>query len=130
MSKERLLAYTDAVIAIIITIMVLEFKIPHEATRSALFEQHNEFLAYILSFAYLSIYRNNHHHMFQAIHKISSFTLWANNLLLLCLSLIPFASAWMAENHFATNTVIYYGILLLLSAVCYTLIIHTLKSSE
>lgn len=130
MSKERLLAYTDAVIAIIITIMVLEFKIPHSSDRAALFELRSVFLAYALSFAYLTIYRNNHHHMFQVIHKISSSTLRANSVLLFCLSLVPFATGRMAENHFADTTVILYGIILLASAVSYFVIVQTLKASQ
>jgi uncharacterized membrane protein len=92
MSKERLLAYTDAVIAIIITIMVLEFKIPHSPQWSTLIELQSVFLSYALSFAYLTIYRNNHHHMFQVISRVSSPTLWANSLLLFCLSFVPFAT--------------------------------------
>ncbi len=130
MSKERLLAYTDAVLAIIVTIMVLEFKVPHGDSWHALYELRYVFMAYLLSFAYLTIYWNNHHHMFQVISKISSSTLWTNNLLLFCLSLIPFSSARMAENHFAQNTVILYGMLLLASAVCYLLIVQSLKANE
>ncbi len=130
MSKERLLAYTDAVLAIIITIMVLEFNVPHGSDRSDLFALRYIFLAYLLSFSYLTIYRNNHHHMFQVIKKISSSTLWTNSLLLFFLSLIPFSSAWMAENHFAVNTVMVYGALLIVCAVCYFLIVQSLKSNE
>lgn len=130
MSKERLLAYTDAVLAIIITIMVLEFNVPHGSNRSDLFALRYIFLAYLLSFSYLTIYRNNHHHMFQVIKKISSYTLWTNSLLLFFLSLIPFSSAWMAENHFAVNTVMVYGALLFACAVCYFLIVQSLKSNE
>lgn len=130
MTKERLLAYTDAVLAIIITIMVLEFKVPHSSDRQGLYELRYVFVAYLLSFAYLTIYRNNHHHMFQVISKISSSTLWTNNLLLFCLSLVPFSSAWMAENHFEANTVILYGILLLASAVAYFALVQSLKYNE
>lgn len=130
MTKERLLAYTDAVLAIIITIMVLEFRPPHTADWHALYELRHMFLAYILSFAYLTIYWNNHHHTFQNIHKIGSGVLWANSILLFFLSLIPFTTAWMAENHFAVNTVVSYWILLLLCALSYTLIISKLKKLE
>lgn len=130
MSKERLLAYTDAVLAIIVTIMVLEFKVPHSTDRHALYELRYVFLAYLLSFSYITIYRNNHHHMFQAISRISSSTLWINSLLLFCLSLIPFSSAWMSENYFAKNTVIVYGVLLLWAAIFYSLIVQSLKANE
>lgn len=130
MPKERLLAYTDAVIAIIITIMVLEFKIPHTSDRAALYELRHLLLAYILSFTYLSIYRNNHHHMFHVIHKVHGNTLWLNSMLLFFLSLIPFCSWWMSENHFAVNTVVAYGIILLCCALSYTTITHSLKQSE
>lgn len=130
MSKERLLAYTDAVLAIVITIMVLEFKIPHHDSRLALYELKYVFVSYVLSFAYLTIYRNNHHHMFQVISKISSSTLWANSVLLLCLSLIPFVTWWMAENHFTKNTVVLYGIVLLCAASAYFFVTQTLKVSE
>lgn len=130
MTKERLLAYTDAVIAIIITIMVLEFKAPHSASWQALYELRHMFLAYVLSFAYLTIYWNNHHHTFHNVHKVSSGVLWSNSILLFFLSLIPFATAWMAENHFEINTVVAYGVLLLLCALSYMLIIHKLKKLE
>ena len=125
-----LLAYTDAVIAIIITIMVLEFKIPHSSDRSTLYEMRHIILSYILSFVYLSIYWNNHHHMFQVIHKIEWNTLWLNSILLFFLSLVPFFSWWMSENHFHTNTVVVYGIILLCCALSYTLIVNSLKISE
>jgi uncharacterized membrane protein len=130
MLKERLLAYTDAVIAIIITIMVLELKPPHEATRHVLYDMRHIFLAYVLSFMYLTIYRHNHHHMFQPIKKITSATLRWNSLLLFALSLVPFSTAWMAENHFASLTVILYGIILLASAAWYYYVSLTLKASE
>ena len=113
MSKERLLAYTDAVIAIIITIMVLEMKTPHGSSRETLYEMRHIFIAYVLSFMYLTIYWHNHHHMFQPISKVTGRTLWGNSIMLFALSLIPFATSWMSENHFETNTVVLYGIVLL-----------------
>jgi len=130
MSKERLLAYTDAVLAIVITIMVLEFKIPHSADRHILWEMRFIFLSYLLSFVYLTIYRNNHHHMFHAIHHVNSGVLWANSGLLFFLSLVPFASGWMAENHFASSTVIVYGCILLCSAISYYIITQLLIKQE
>lgn len=113
MPKERLLLYTDAVVAIIITIMVLELKAPHDTHRSALYEMRHEFLSYILSFVYITIYWNNHHHLFHTINKINGKMMRANSTLLFFLSLIPFATSWMATNHFETNTVVFYGIILL-----------------
>jgi uncharacterized membrane protein len=130
MSKERLLAYTDAVIAIIITIMVLEMKPPHWSSRMTLYEVKYFFLWYVLSFMYLTIYWHNHHHMFQPIKKITGTTLWANSIMLFVLSLIPFSTAWMAENHFETNTVVVYGIVLLCAAAAYYYLSNTLKASE
>ncbi len=130
MTKERLLAYTDAIIAIIITIMVLEFKTPHSDEWWALYELRHIFMAYILSFVFLSIYWNNHHHTFQLIEKVNWKTLWINNLLIFFLSLIPFTTAWMAENHFASNTIIAYGIILLACALSYTLLIMNLLSTH
>ncbi len=126
MTKERLIAYTDAIIAIIITIMVLEFKVPHSTEWSVLYEMRYIFSAYILSFIFLSIYWNNHHHLFQTIEKINGNTLWANNTLIFFLSLIPFTTAWMSENHFASNTVIAYGIILIGCALSYTILIRNL----
>lgn len=126
MSKHRLEAYTDAVIAIILTIMVLEFKIPHDHSRHALFALWPVLLSYIMSFVFLSIYRNNHHHMLQAAKSVNGSVLRANNGLLFFLSLIPFATGWMAENHFAATTVMLYGILLLCCGVAYYLLARTL----
>ncbi|AKH32445.1 hypothetical protein XF24_00080 [candidate division SR1 bacterium Aalborg_AAW-1] len=130
MSKERLGAYTDAVIAIIITIMVLEMEPPTSSSRQALYEMRHIVLGYILSFIYLTIYWNNHHHMFQTIKKVTGTTLRANSILLFVLSLVPFSTAWMAENHFETNTVVVYGIILLAAAFAYYNLSNTLKASE
>jgi len=108
MSKERFLAYTDAVIAIIVTIMVLEFKAPHGYSWESLYELRHMFIAYVMSFLAITVYRNNHHHIFQLVEKVNGKNLWANSILLFSLSLIPFSTARMAENHFASNTVVLY----------------------
>lgn len=119
MSKGRLEAFSDGVIAIIITIMVLELTPPHEHTLSALLSILPTFLGYVLSFAYVGIYWNNHHHLLQAAKRVHGGILWANLLLLFFLSLIPFATSWMGESHFARGPVMLYGILLLLAGVAY-----------
>jgi len=122
MNKTRLEAFSDAVIAIIMTIMVLELKIPHGADLEALRPLLPVFLAYILSFLYLGIYWNNHHHMLQATRTVNGKVLWANLLLLFWLSLIPFATGWMGENHFAPLPTAVYGVVLLMCAISYTLL--------
>ena len=109
MTKNRLEAFSDAVIAILITIMVLELKVPHSSDFSALRPLVPVFLSYILSFIYLGIYWNNHHHLFQAVEHIKGGSLWANAHLLFWLSLIPFASGWMGENRFAPLPVAKYS---------------------
>lgn len=122
MNKTRLEAFSDAVIAIILTIMVLELKIPHGAGFESLTPLIPVFLSYILSFIYLGIYWNNHHHMLQATHKINGQVLWANLHLLFWLSLVPFVTGWMGENHFAPLPTAVYGVVLLCSAVSYTIL--------
>src|SRR4051794_15443567 len=122
MNKTRLEAFSDAVIAIIMTVMVLELKVPHGADLEALTPLVPVFLAYVLSFVYLGIYWNNHHHMLQAARSVSGKVLWANLLLLFWLSLVPFATAWMGENHFATLPTAVYGVILLMCALSYTLL--------
>ena len=119
MSKGRLEAFTDGVIAIIITIMVLELKAPHAADPASLRPVLPAFLSYVLSFIYVGIYWNNHHHLFHAVHRISGMTLWTNLHLLFWLSLIPFATSWMGENHFAAAPVALYGVVLLLCATAW-----------
>ncbi|MBW4691093.1 MAG: DUF1211 domain-containing protein [Lyngbya sp. HA4199-MV5] len=119
MSKGRLEAFSDGVIAILITIMVLELKVPHEASWVALQPLWPVFLSYILSFIYLGIYWNNHHHLFQAVQQVKGTVLWANLHLLFWLSLIPFVTAWTGENHFAALPVALYGTVLLCSAIAY-----------
>jgi len=130
MPKDRLLAYTDAVLAIILTIMVIEFKVPHTPDWSALYELRSMFSAYILSFIYLTIYWNNHHHVFQNVKSISGRILWRNSLLLFALSLIPFATAWMEENHFAENTVVFYGIVLLFVSLSFNSLLQRIRKNE
>src|ERR1700694_1858071 len=119
MGKGRLEAFSDGVIAIIITIMVLELKVPHEPTLAALLPLLPVFLSYVLSFVYVGIYWNNHHHMLHAFAKVTGATLWANLHLLFWLSLFPFASGWMGENHFATLPSALYGVVLLMAAIAY-----------
>jgi uncharacterized membrane protein len=112
MGKGRLEAFSDGVIAVIITIMVLELKVPHDTGAKALLPLVPVFLSYVLSFIFVGIYWNNHHHMFHAVHRVSGATLWANLHLLFWLSLVPFVTGWMNENHFAPLTVAAYGVLL------------------
>ena len=119
MGKTRLEAFSDGVIAILITIMVLEMKVPHGADLSALMPVLPVFLSYVLSFIYVGIYWNNHHHMMHTCKKVTGGILWANLHLLFCLSLIPFATGWMGENHFAMMPVALYGVVLLWSAFAY-----------
>lgn len=126
MTKNRIEAYSDAVIAILITIMVLELKVPHGTDFSALRPLIPVFLSYILSFIYLGIYWNNHHHLFQAVRHIKGGSLWANAHLLFWLSLIPFASGWMGENHFAPLPVAVYGGVLLCCAMAYWILVRVL----
>ncbi|MEO6347647.1 MAG: TMEM175 family protein [Aquaticitalea sp.] len=120
MTKGRLEAFTDGVIAIIITIMVLELKVPHGGEFQDLQPLIPTFGSYVLSFIYIAIYWNNHHHMFQTVKEVKGSILWANMLLLFCLSLIPFVTAWMGENHFTSATVFLYGIVLICAALAYT----------
>jgi uncharacterized membrane protein len=126
MSKGRVEAFSDAVIAIIITIMVLELLPPHEATLAAMFELWPVFLAYVLSFLFVAIYWNNHHHLFQAVHVIDGRVLWANLGLLFCLSLFPFGTAWMGETGFASLPLAVYGVILLAAALAYYVLVRTL----
>lgn len=126
MSKDRIEAFSDGVIAIIITVMVLELKAPPQASWSALLPLVPVFLSYILSFVFLGIYWNNHHHLFQAIEHVDGRVLWANMHLLFWLSLTPFVTAWMGENRFAAQPVALYGIVLLLAAVAYFILTRTL----
>lgn len=119
MNKSRLEAFSDGVIAIIITIMVLELKAPRGSDLASLRPLLPVFMSYILSFIYLGIYWNNHHHMMSTVKQISGGILWANLHLLFWLSLVPFTTAWMGQNHFAPDTLALYGIILLMAAVAY-----------
>ena len=126
MDKGRLEAFSDGVMAVAITIMVLELHAPHEASLAALLELVHPFFAYVLSFVYVAIYWNNHHHMFQTVEHVNGRVLWANNFLLFCLSLVPFSTNWMGETDFALVPTIVYGISLVLPAVAYLLLANTL----
>jgi uncharacterized membrane protein len=126
MSRNRLEAFSDGVIAIIITIMVLELRVPVGASLSALRPLIPVFLSYILSFVMLGIYWSNHHHLLQVVERVSGGVLWANLHLLFWLSLIPFATAWMGENHFAAVPVAVYGVVLVFAAIAYFVLTRTL----
>jgi uncharacterized membrane protein len=130
MPKGRLEAFSDGVLAIIITIMVLELKVPHGATLTALRPLIPVFFSYVLSFVYLGIYWNNHHHMLQATRHVTGLVLWANLHLLFWLSLFPFVTGWMGENHFAALPTAVYGVVLLLAAVAYYLLQGAILRSE
>ncbi len=122
MHKGRLEAFSDGVLAIVITIMVLELVPPHGAALSDLAPLYPKFISYVISFIYVAIYWNNHHHLMQAVKHVDGRVLWANMHLLFWLSLIPFTTAWMGENHFAQLPVILYGVNLLLAGVGYYLL--------
>ena len=122
MNTTRLEAFSDGVIAIIITIMVLEFKIPHEATLAALRPLLPVFLSYLLSFVYLGIYWSNHHHMLHATEEVTGSVLWANLHLLFWLSLVPFATAWMSEHHHEALPVAAYGVLMVCSGIAWSIL--------
>jgi uncharacterized membrane protein len=122
MNKGRLEAFSDGVIAILITILVLELKVPRDVEWSAIRALVPQLLTYVLSFAYLAIYWNNHHHMFQLVSRVSGGILWANLHLLFWLSLVPFVTGWMGENHFAPLPTALYGVVLLLAALAYYLL--------
>ena len=130
MGKSRLEAFSDGVIAIIITIMVLELKVPHGADWDSLRPLTPVFLTYLLSFVYLGIYWNNHHHMFHATRQITGGVLWANLHLLFWLSLIPFATAWMGENHNAPVPTSAYGIVMMLAGIAYYILERTIIAGE
>src|ERR1700744_4181365 len=119
MDHDRLTAFTDGVIAVIITIMVLELKAPHGARLSALLAQWPQFLSYVLSFIYVGIYWNNHHHFFQLVPEVTGAILWANLYLLFWLSLLPFATSWVGENGFAAGPAAAYGAVLLMFAITF-----------
>jgi uncharacterized membrane protein len=122
MHKGRLEAFSDGIIAILITIMVLELKVPHQDNLDALRPLLPVILSYILSFIYLAIYWNNHHHLFQVVHHVNGNILWANLHLLFWLSLVPFVTAWTGENHFSALPVAFYGLVLLCAAIAYLIL--------
>jgi len=130
MGKNRLEAFSDGVIAIIITIMVLELKVPHGESIDTLAPLIPVFLSYVLSFIYVGIYWNNHHHMLQACHKVTGAMLWANLHLLFWLSMFPFATGWMGENHFAATPSALYGLVLLMAAIAYWLLQQLIIASQ
>ncbi len=130
MHKGRFETFSDGVIAIIITIMVLELKVPHSAEFASLLPVIPVFLCYLMSFVYLSIYWNNHHHMLQAVHHVNGATLWANLHLLFWLSMVPFVTAWMGENDFAPAPVALYGIVLLFAAIAYYILARVLVANH
>jgi len=130
MSKDRMLAFSDGVIAIIITIMVLELKPPHGVAWADLRPIIPAFLSYVLSFLYVAIYWNNHHHLLQTCRRVTGLILWANTHLLFWLSLIPFATAWTGENHFAKIPTAVYGIALFMPALAYYLLQLTIIRTE
>src|SRR6185295_6529969 len=130
MHKGRMEAFSDGVIAVIITILVLEFKVPHGAELSALEPVVPVFISYVLSFIYLGIYWNNHHHLLQAASQVNGMVLWANLHILFWLSLIPFVTGWMGENEFATLPVAVYGFNLLMAALAYYVLERTLIRLE
>ncbi len=130
MGKGRIEAFSDGVIAIIITIMVLELKVPHGDDFHALLPLIPVLLSYVLSFVYVGIYWNNHHHMLHATRHISGAVLWANLHLLFWLSLIPFVTGWMGENHFAAAPTALYGVVLLMAAIAYTILQTMIVAAE
>ena len=130
MGTGRLEAFSDGVLAIIITIMVLGLAVPHEPTIKALLELWPTFVSYVLSFAYVGIYWNNHHHLFQVVHAVDGRVLWANLLLLFCLSLFPFGTAWMGETGFASVPVAIYGVILLAAALAYFVLVRVLIRAQ
>ena len=126
MGQGRLEAFSDGVIAIIITIMVLEMKVPHGDGLATLKALIPVFVSYVLSFVYVGIYWNNHHHLLHAVRHVSGATLWANLHLLFWLSLIPFVTGWMGENHFHALPVALYGVVLLMAGFAYTILVRVL----
>ncbi|HXS74466.1 MAG TPA: TMEM175 family protein [Rhodanobacteraceae bacterium] len=130
MNKGRLEAFSDGVIAVIITIMVLEMNVPHGTDWMALRPVLPVFLSYVLSFIFIGIYWNNHHHMLHATRRVSGGVLWANLHLLFWLSLVPFVTGWMGENHFAPLPTACYGVVLLMSAIAYVILQQRIIAQE
>jgi uncharacterized membrane protein len=130
MTRNRLEAFSDGVIAILITIMVLELKVPHAADWQALRPLLPVFLTYVLSFVFVGIYWNNHHHLLHTADRINGKILWANLHLLFWLSLVPFVTGWMGENHFAPVPTAAYGVVMLMAAVAYTILTVTIVAHQ
>lgn len=130
MEKNRLEAFSDGVIAIIITIMVLEIKVPHGEGMEALLPLLPVFLSYVLSFIYIGIYWNNHHHMLHTVRHVTGAVLWANLHLLFWLSLVPFATGWMGENHFGSLPSLVYGVVLFMAALAYWLLQNLIIAAQ
>jgi len=130
MSADRLKAFTDGVLAIIVTIMVLELRVPHDATLSSLRPLIPVLSSYVLSFVYLIIYWNNHHHLLHITPRVTGGILWANAHLLFWLSLVPFVTAWMGENHFARIPTAAYGVVMLLTGVAYLILQRVIMVSQ
>ncbi len=130
MKKSRLEAFSDGVLAIIITIMVLELRVPHEPTLAALGLLWPTLLSYLMSYVFIGIYWNNHHHLWQLVEHVNGPVLWANLHLLFWLSLVPFVTAWMGENHFAAAPVAVYGVVLLGAAIAYYVMTRVLLASH
>jgi len=128
MTKARLEAFSDGVFAIIITIMVLELKVPHDTTWHALWDLRNVFLSYTMSFIFIAIYWGNHHHLIHTVHHVNSKIIWANMGLLFSLSFAPFVTAWVGENHFDKIPVAIYCVDLILCAISYTILHETIKA--
>ena len=126
MGKARLEAFSDGVIAVIITIMVLEMKVPHGTEIAALLPMWPVFLAYVLSYVYVGIYWNNHHHLMHAVDRVTGGILWANLHLLFWLSLVPFVTGWMSENHFAPVPTALYGTILVMASIAYYFLVRCL----
>jgi len=130
MDTRRLEAFSDGVLAIIITIMVLELKAPHDASLAALWPLWPVFLSYVLSFVYIGIYWNNHHHMLHVTDRVNGTVLWANLHLLFWLSLVPFVTAWMGENSYSSAPTALYGVVLLMAAIAYFLLQWTILAEQ
>ncbi len=130
MEKNRLEAFSDGVLAIIITIMVLELKVPHGEGLEAVIPLLPVFLSYVLSFIYIGIYWNNHHHMLHTVKRVKGPILWANLHLLFWLSLIPFATGWMGENHFSSTPSMIYGVVLFMAALAYWVLQNLIIASQ
>lgn len=130
MNKNRLEAFSDGVLAIIITIMVLEFKVPSDTTFESVLKLSHKFLSYVLSFIYVGIYWNNHHHMMHTVKRVNGKILWANLHLLFWLSLIPFTTAWIGEHHFNSFPMMLYGIVLLMNGIAYFILQKTILNNH